>query len=61
MTTLNVQFTDSSESIIQSYFGNPQDETVYPNQGTVLSSDARWKAFVASMPALVQSELPAPD
>lgn len=45
MTTLNVQFTDSSQKIIQSYFASEQDPSIYPNLGTVDATDPRWLAF----------------
>lgn len=61
MTTLNVQFTDSTDAVILSYFAGHQDPEVYPNQGTVESSDDRWKVFFETLPSAVQSTLPAPE
>jgi hypothetical protein len=61
MATLNVQFADSTEQVISTYFASPQDPVVWQNQGTVESTDARWKAFVDAQPYLVQQALPAAD
>jgi hypothetical protein len=59
MTTLCVQYSDTTEAVIVSYFGSPQDPSVYPGYGTVETSDARWKTFYDSEP-FMQSGLPAP-
>jgi hypothetical protein len=42
---LNVQFSDSTESIIVAYFASPQSASDYANLGTVETSDARWATF----------------
>ncbi|SAJ91288.1 hypothetical protein UA11_04659 [Burkholderia multivorans] len=42
---VHVQFSDSDETTIVSYFASPQDPTVYANLGDVDTSDARWTAF----------------
>lgn len=42
-----VQFTDQNETVIQSIFGNLQDQEVYPNQGQVDEDDPRYLAFIA--------------
>jgi hypothetical protein len=42
---INVQFTDASAQIIQAYLASPQDPDLWPNQGTVSTSDPRWKTF----------------
>ena len=60
MTTLFVQYTDSSEQVISSYFTCAQDPAVWSNQGTVDTSDARWKAYVGSLTGNAASLMPAP-
>jgi hypothetical protein len=59
MMTVNVQFADSSETTIITYFGGPQDPDVFTNLGTVSTSDPRYKAFYDSLPDA--SWLPFPD
>lgn len=61
MTTLNVQFQDSSNEVITSYFANPQDVSVFPNQGTVDTSDARYATFFEQLPPAMRAGLPAPE
>ncbi len=60
MKTLNVQFTDSTEATIKSYFASAQDPDLWPNFGTVASSDARWSTFYGEQPVYVQIGLPSP-
>ena len=55
-----VQFSDSAESEIVTYFGGAQDPDVYQNLGVVVSSDPRWKTFYEALPAPTQAGLPAP-
>ncbi|MFP1728043.1 hypothetical protein ACLEDY_05375 [Lonsdalea quercina] len=61
MTTIYVQFSDDSESEIVSLFGNPQDEKYWPHQGTVDSSDARYKTYYENMPEIARENWPVPD
>lgn len=42
-----VQFSDETHQIIISVFMNPQDEEVFPNQGEVDETDARYMKFMA--------------
>jgi hypothetical protein len=42
---INVQFSDSSQTEVVSYFESPQDTSTFPNTGIVESDDARWAAF----------------
>jgi hypothetical protein len=49
MSTIHVQFEDSTEENVIAMFGCPQDETDYPNQGTIETSDPRWKAYYATL------------
>jgi hypothetical protein len=58
MTVLNVQFTDSAQATIETYFSSPQVDG--SNMGTVESNDARWLTFYALFPAMAQAVLPAP-
>lgn len=60
MTTIYVEFTDSTKTAISLVFGIPQDPEQYPNQGSVDSSDAIWKAYYDAQPAFTQQYLTAP-
>ncbi|HIC7208534.1 hypothetical protein [Burkholderia stabilis] len=57
---VNIQFSDSTQTKIISYFAGPQDETVYPNQAVIDTDDVRWKEFYDSLPAISQRGLPPP-
>jgi hypothetical protein len=59
MTTVNVQFTDSTKTAILSYFGAPQDPTVYANLGTTDTDSSMWATFYAAMGGAI-SGLPEP-
>ncbi|HEF5874768.1 TPA: hypothetical protein SAY52_005447 [Burkholderia cenocepacia] len=61
MASIYVQYSDSTENKIVGYFGSPQDEATFPNQGTVDASDARWVAFYATIPTVDQPNFPAPE
>lgn len=61
MTILNVQFSDSTETRIVSYFASPQIDSVFANLGTVDTSDPRWLTFYDALPAGVGLGIPAPD
>jgi hypothetical protein len=42
-----VQFSDTSQKLVISVFGNPQPDTdAYPNQGSVEDVDPRYLAFI---------------
>lgn len=60
MTTINVQFTDSNQKEVTSYFACAQDSSVYPNIGTIDPSDARWTTFYNSFSGAAQQGMPAP-
>ncbi|WP_157642633.1 hypothetical protein [Burkholderia ubonensis] len=60
MSTINVQFSDSTEKTIVAYFSGPQSASAYQNFGTVDASDARWAAFYAAQGAQTQALLPSP-
>lgn len=61
-TTLYVQFSDSSETAIITYFGGPQPDGAYSNYGSLDTSDARWKAFYDAMSGAGYGEgLPPPN
>lgn len=49
MTTIHVQFSDSSKTKIISAFGSPQDDEAWPNQGEVEDTDQRYVDFVTSL------------
>jgi len=57
---INVQFSDASEKSIVAYFADQQDESLYPNQGQIDSSDARYATFFNSLPAFAQGGMPTP-
>ncbi|MEX3764449.1 DUF4376 domain-containing protein [Paraburkholderia phenoliruptrix] len=46
MPTVYVQFTDSTQVAVKAVFGCPQDTSVYPNQGALESTDARYLQFL---------------
>jgi hypothetical protein len=56
--TINVQFTDSAQTTVCSYFASPQPE--FPNMGTVQSDDSRWADFYEALPPMEQSLFPTP-
>lgn len=60
MATIYVQFSDSTDAEIMSYFSTPQDPTVWPNQGAIDVTDARYAAFFATLPAEARQYLPVP-
>ncbi|MCK4121416.1 DUF4376 domain-containing protein [Ralstonia pseudosolanacearum] len=45
MATVNVQFADSSESVVVGVFACEQDANAYPNQAQIDSTDPRYVAF----------------
>jgi len=55
-----IQYSDSTEATIISYFGAPQDPDKYPNQGVIETSDARWATFYNSLPEFARAGLPPP-
>ncbi|MDR5757035.1 hypothetical protein [Caballeronia sp. LZ035] len=61
MKTINVQFSNSNETAIISFFCSPQDPTDWPNQGVVEATDSRWKDFFNSLPGESQRALPVPE
>lgn len=61
MTTINVQFADSTQAVIISYFAGPQDPDVWPNQGVIDASDARWAAFYKIFSGQIQTGMPIPS
>jgi hypothetical protein len=56
-----VSFSDSSDTVIDTYIGGPQDPVSWPNQGTVDTSDPRWATSYDSLGSWIQSQLPPPD
>jgi hypothetical protein len=57
---LNVQFSDSTETTIISYFSEPQSATTFPNQGQIEASDARWATYYNSLQSIIATGLPQP-
>lgn len=55
-----VQFSDANSTAIISVFASAQNAADWPNQGTVTTSDPRWAAYYATLPAAIQARLPAP-
>lgn len=60
MEYLYVQFSDSLETDIVSYFGSEQSSDSYENLGIIDTGDGRWKKFYISLPAMTQINLPSP-
>lgn len=60
MTTLNVQFSESTKSAISAYFSAQRDPEVYQNLGGIDASDARWSTFYNAAEGQ-QSGLPTPE
>jgi len=60
MTTVNVQFSNSNESAVVTYFSSPQSSSSIPNSGTIDTSDPRWEAFYNLFSSNSQAYLPAP-
>nr|WKF61919.1 hypothetical protein HUO10_006451 [Paraburkholderia busanensis] len=58
-TTLYVQFSDSTQNTIISYFASEQNESTLDNLGTVLSTDERWATFYNAVSGV--KGMPAPD
>ncbi|WP_322092908.1 hypothetical protein [Paraburkholderia bannensis] len=54
-----MQFSVVTVETIIADFAGPQDDTVYPNLGTVETNDAKWATFYAAAGA-AQQFLPAP-
>ncbi len=61
MSQIFVQFTNSSDEVILSCFGSPQEGDSWPNQGTVDNSDPRWVVFYNEQSILFQRILPTPE
>ncbi|MDN8047554.1 hypothetical protein QZN20_09715 [Burkholderia multivorans] len=59
MATINVQFDGVDQKTIIAYFASTQDESNYPNLGTVDTSDERWAAFYSAAGG-AESDLPEP-
>lgn len=60
MTTIYVQFSDDTDTVIVSIFGSPQDPEYWPNQGTVTESDPRYKVYYDAMPEAFKQYYPTP-
>ena len=61
MANIFVQFTDLTQTKICAVFSCAQDSTIYPNQGTISNTDARYLAFVNPLPRQAQSALAKAD
>lgn len=58
---VNIQFSDSTNTVIISYFNSPQDPSVFPNQGQIDTSDARYVTWYDEQSFFAQMALPAPS
>lgn len=58
---VNVQFADETEKVVVAYLSCPQDNAVYPNQGSVDLTDSRYAAFYESLPQVARETLQAPQ
>lgn len=54
MSTVFVEFSDDTESVITSVFGCHQDESIFPYQGEIPVTDERYVAYVHALPAAAQ-------
>jgi hypothetical protein len=61
MSTLFVQFSDSTEKVVISIFGGAQDPSAYLNQGEIESDDPRYSSYFGGIPEDLQKLLPMPD
>lgn len=55
-----VQFESSAMLTVISFFFSEQDETFYPNQAQIDTSDDRWRDYYESLPIGVKDGMPAP-
>jgi hypothetical protein len=61
MAMISVRFSDSSQTMVTGYASCAQDESAWPHQGEISTSDSRWKAYYDSQDTyLCQPYLPAP-
>jgi hypothetical protein len=60
MTTVNVQWAETTEDVIISYFGSHQPDEGWPNQSVIETSDPRWLVYYDAQPLTLQRVLPAP-
>ncbi|WP_342705131.1 hypothetical protein OHZ10_29125 [Burkholderia arboris] len=58
MSNIFVQFSDASEATVTSVFGCQQEAGAYPHQGEVAASDARYLAYLDSLPEAQRQGLP---
>jgi hypothetical protein len=61
MSTINVQFSDASQSKIAAFFAVAQEQIDWPNQGVLDTADARWETFYKSLATVSQNGLPDPS
>lgn len=59
-TSLNVQFSGSTQETIVAWFSDPQSAATFPNQGQVQTNDPRWSAFYGALNKDMQEYIPAP-
>ncbi|WP_129112333.1 hypothetical protein [Burkholderia pseudomallei] len=60
MSTISVQFADSTQAAVVSYFSGPQNATTFPYQGQIDTHDARYSTFFASIPVALRTGMPIP-
>ncbi|KVM66026.1 hypothetical protein WJ61_30640 [Burkholderia ubonensis] len=60
MATINVQFSDATESTIIGYSACRQPDDTWPHQGEIATSDSRWSTYFASKDTESQRGLPIP-
>lgn len=61
VSSLNVQFSDSTQAKIVFCFAGLQDPEIFANLGTVDTGDARWETHYEALPAGAELGLPSPD
>jgi len=60
MTTIYVEFNDSSKTEIQVVFAGPQDQGAWSHLGDVDSSSSMYRDWFEAQPVSVQPSLPQP-
>jgi hypothetical protein len=60
MITINVQFSDGSDTSVVSYFACAQDPSTYQNLGVVDSDNTKWAEFYNSLSVMMQNGMPTP-
>jgi hypothetical protein len=60
MTSIYVQFSDSTQASIAATFSCAQDPVEWPNQGQIATTDQRWHTYYSTIPSCLQQLFPTP-